>query len=617
MTKPSANLHPLDHRGDCHIKVEIANNEACKSRIRKVKGRKWSQTHRCWYVPYTQEAFHQLKTLFDVRMSEKIIGKIKEEKIVRPSVHAVQNNKEDLLKIVGEDDRRIKVFVPYHKKDWIEKIKSIPGRAWNESEKYWSLPLVQTTVNSLKGWFGELVEWRMKIPDKLPETYRPKGWNDKPENKKNKEHTIVLKKRHTHQAHNLPGQTVAKVNIPSQSLNKLNIKPGIKPKFQSFNSDGLESSKVTGDCIVILKSSDHFLEAYIPLNKKGWVVEIKGIPGRNWSVESKCWRLPYTVETVTMLYRAFGSRATFTFRPSHNIPQVWADSQRPRKRVRQVLPAHRESLVALEEQLMLERKSHTTIKSYKNNLLRFLAHYKETPPADISVKQVRDYLLYLINEKGISESTQNSVINAIKAYYEKVLGQERKMYYVPRPKRRNRLPSIFSEKEVVNLLQSAQNTKHKCVLMLIYSAGLRLGELVNLKTHDIDPDRMRVFVHAGKGKKDRYTLLSKKAMLHLQGYLKECTPSDWLFEGQDGGQYSKSSVQKIFKRACEKAGIKKPVTVHSLRHSFATHLHERGISLRHIQGLLGHESSKTTEIYTHLTSKGFDKLESPLDNLDF
>ena len=166
------------------------------------------------------------------------------------------------------------------------------------------------------------------------------------------------------------------------------------------------------------------------------------------------------------------------------------------------------------------------------------------------------------------------------------------------------------------MLKATGNNKHKCILMLIYSAGLRLGELVRLKIRDIDPDRMRIFVYAGKGKKDRYTLFSVKAVLNLQAYLKEYGPDDWLFEGQDGGQYSKRSVQAIFKKACRKAGIKKPVTVHSLRHSFATHLHEKGINLRHIQDLLGHESSKTTEIYTHLTSKGFDNLQSPLDHLD-
>ena len=130
------------------------------------------------------------------------------------------------------------------------------------------------------------------------------------------------------------------------------------------------------------------------------------------------------------------------------------------------------------------------------------------------------------------------------------------------------------------------------------------------------PGRKRIFIHAGKGKQDRHTLLSEKAMLHLSAYIKEYSPTDWVFEGQTGGQYGKRSVQKIFKNSCRKAGIRKPVTVHSLRHSFATHLLEKGMNLRHIQGLLGHESSKTTEIYTHLTSKGFDQLKSPLDYMD-
>lgn len=175
---------------------------------------------------------------------------------------------------------------------------------------------------------------------------------------------------------------------------------------------------------------------------------------------------------------------------------------------------------------------------------------------------------------------------------------------------------ILSEKEVGDILKAAENLKHRCILMLIYAAGLRLGEVVNLKIRDIDSDRMQLFVKAGKGKKDRHTLLSKKVLLNLRMYYKQYSPKDWLFEGADGGPYGKRSVQHIFRRACQKAGIRKHATVHTLRHSFATHLLEKGISLRYIQALLGHQSSKTTEIYTHLTNKGFGKLTSPLDDLD-
>lgn len=174
----------------------------------------------------------------------------------------------------------------------------------------------------------------------------------------------------------------------------------------------------------------------------------------------------------------------------------------------------------------------------------------------------------------------------------------------------------MSEEEVSALFRAAENIKHRCMLMLIYSAGLRLGELLNLRLNDVQAAQRRLFVHAGKGKKDRYTLLSDRALEALRAYYKLYRPVEWVFEGQYGGKYSERSVQNVFTRAKLKAGINPYATVHTLRHSFATHLLEKGVDLRYIQELLGHESSKTTEIYTHITKKGMDKIKSPLDDLE-
>ena len=618
MGKPHATLSPLDHRGATHIKVDIANTPESKNLIRQVTGRKWSKTHGCWYVPYTAEAFRELKERFEVEVPVLISQK---EKNKKPNDVPVQEKTppEEQIRLIAENAQRMKAYVPWQRKDWVEKIKTIPGRAWNQEGKYWSLPMVQTVVQDLNTWFGQNIIFDLKVPGNIPETYSPENWKTKYSTKEipTKDSNVrPLPARPTASTGHLSKIKTPLIRqvIPAASLNKLNIQPGVRPHLRTFIQEGKEMTQVLGDIIIIQRSGENFLEASVPFDKKGWLQEIKDIPGRVWSPEAKCWRLPYVVETISLLYRAFGEKAVFNFRPSDEIPVAWAN--KPEPAVKTILPAHKECLVALEEQLILERKSYSTLKSYKGHLLRFLQYYPDVQPAEINEKQIRDYMLHLVKDKGISESTQNQVINAIKAFFEKVLKQEQKMYYIPRPKKPQKLPNVLSEKEVVNLLKATGNNKHKCILMLIYSAGLRLGELVRLKIRDIDPDRMRIFVYAGKGKKDRYTLFSVKAVLNLQAYLKEYGPDDWLFEGQDGGQYSKRSVQAIFKKACRKAGIKKPVTVHSLRHSFATHLHEKGINLRHIQDLLGHESSKTTEIYTHLTSKGFDNLQSPLDHLD-
>ena len=175
---------------------------------------------------------------------------------------------------------------------------------------------------------------------------------------------------------------------------------------------------------------------------------------------------------------------------------------------------------------------------------------------------------------------------------------------------------MLSEEEVTLILNATQNLKHKALLITIYSAGLRISEVINLKIKDIDSQRMQIRVEQGKGKKDRYTLLSAKNLQLLRKYFIEYKPKIWLFEGANGEMYSKKSIQIMLKKAVDKVGIKKHITVHTLRHSFATHLLEAGTDLRYIQSLLGHANSKTTEIYTHITTKGFDQIKSPLDNLN-
>jgi site-specific recombinase XerD len=223
---------------------------------------------------------------------------------------------------------------------------------------------------------------------------------------------------------------------------------------------------------------------------------------------------------------------------------------------------------------------------------------------------------YLVIDRKVSASHQNQAINAIKFYYERVLGGQRKFYNLVRPNKEKALPNVLSTQEVTALLKATTNLKHRAILTTIYSSGLRIGEAINLKIKDIDSNRMQIRVEQAKGKKDRYTLLSTKTLTLLRTYIKTYRPKTHLFEGPEGGPYSARSIQVFFKERCQKAGITKKVTVHTLRHSFATHLLEKGTDLRYIQVLLGHESSKTTEIYTHMTTKGFDQIISPMDDLE-
>jgi integrase/recombinase XerD len=274
-----------------------------------------------------------------------------------------------------------------------------------------------------------------------------------------------------------------------------------------------------------------------------------------------------------------------------------------------------EETLRLEQQLRLQRYSYNTVKAYKSFFIQFLAFYPDSDPKELKKADIMRFLLDSSEKKNWSDSTQNQAVNALKFYYEKVLGQERTFYDL-RPRKSRKLPNVFSEEEVITLFNVIKNLKHKTILMLIYSGGLRIGESIRLRKEDIHFDRRSIFIKGGKGKKDRYTILSDKMILLLRNYLSAYEPDYWLFEGQDGGQYSKSSIQKIFRRAVSKAKVNPFSTVHTLRHSFATHLLERGMDLRYIQELLGHSSSETTQIYTHITRKAQQKFVSPLDHLD-
>jgi site-specific recombinase XerD len=246
----------------------------------------------------------------------------------------------------------------------------------------------------------------------------------------------------------------------------------------------------------------------------------------------------------------------------------------------------------------------------------FIYYYSTFDVPKIDEKLIIAFLRYLVMERKVSESYQNQSINAIKFYYERVPGGNRKVYLIERPRHEKKLPTVLSVEEISKAIQSVKNIKHKAIIMVIYSGGLRISEAINLKFKDIDTKRMQIFIRDAKGRKDRYTLLSKKAIPVLREYYKEYNPKEWLFEGSVGQQYSESSIGAIVKKAFHDAGIKKKASTHTLRHCFATHLLENGTDIRYIQTLLGHESSKTTEVYTHVTTKGFDQIVNPLDTLD-
>lgn len=268
------------------------------------------------------------------------------------------------------------------------------------------------------------------------------------------------------------------------------------------------------------------------------------------------------------------------------------------------------------EYMNLHNYSWNSIVSYHHLLLRFINTYKTKTLQQINsfgVNEIDAYHRGLIQRKGVSYSLINQSVNAIKLYYRAIVGVEIDSKEIIRPAKAKQLPQVYSLEEVQRIIKAIDNLKHRAVVFLIYSAGLRVSEAINMEVVDLQFDRKMINIRAAKGKKDRFSLLSDQAAGLLKEYLAHYQPERYLFEGQYGDRYSAGSIRNIIKRAKQKAGVKTAGSTHSLRHSFATHLLEAGTDLRYIQSLLGHNSSKTTEIYTHVSTRHLSSIKSPGD----
>ena len=265
--------------------------------------------------------------------------------------------------------------------------------------------------------------------------------------------------------------------------------------------------------------------------------------------------------------------------------------------------------------LELKKYALSTAKTYINLFEIFINYYKEKDLKHIDENDIRSYLQQMVQQNK-SSSYINQMINSIKFYYEVVLGMPNRFYSVERPRKQESLPKVISLEEVQQIIKNTNNIKHRCIVSLLYSAGLRRSELLNLKLEDIDSKRMVINIKNGKGNKDRLTILSESVLKDLRVYYKEWKPKHYLFEGPKGDKYSAESILKIIKTAAQKGGIRKNITPHMLRHSFATHLLENGTDLRYIQVLLGHSSTKTTEIYTQVAINNIKAIKSPIELLN-
>jgi integrase/recombinase XerD len=263
-----------------------------------------------------------------------------------------------------------------------------------------------------------------------------------------------------------------------------------------------------------------------------------------------------------------------------------------------------------------KRYSPNTIKTYTEAIGTFLKYFSQKTILEITNADLNNFNSHYIIKNGYSSAYQNQVINGVKLFFTFSRSLKFEVEKAERPRREHKLPNVLSKEEVSAILKALTNLKHRTMLSLIYACGLRRSELLNLKPENIDSKRHLLIILNAKGKKDRVVPISDKVIDMLREYYKAYKPKVWLFEGQQqAGQYSEMSLQKVLKKALETTRINKPVTLHWLRHSYATHLLESGTDLRYIQELLGHKSSKTTEIYTHVSEKSLQRIKSPFDDL--
>ncbi len=342
---------------------------------------------------------------------------------------------------------------------------------------------------------------------------------------------------------------------------------------------------------------------------------IKQLPSPKWSAKYSMVYIPNTYENLTIIMKTFKGVAWLNGQYFFGKTSAPLNNEAPDieyYRRRKLTKGYKGCPEEFFKKLEVRKYSLNTARSYISHFEKFINNYKELMLSEVSEVDIRNYLSSLVKQ-GYSDSYINLSINSIKFYYEVVLGMPNRFYTIDRPIKAEKLPDVLSKEEVMKMIASTKNLKHRCMIKLLYSAGLRRSELLNLTPADIESGRMLIKIRGAKGNKDRYTLLSSTLLQELRLYYIQHKPKKYLFEGYNGKSYSGTSLANIVKKAARLANIKKHVKPHMLRHSFATHLLESGTDLRYIQTLMGHNSLKTTEIYTHVAVNGLRKIKNLLD----
>ncbi len=384
--------------------------------------------------------------------------------------------------------------------------------------------------------------------------------------------------------------------------------------YRNTESDGFQVR-----VIPILHYGEKRLRMQFPYNEK--VLDlIQKVPDCRWSATMHCWHVPDSEESVKHISALFpkcicstaGRKDDIQTTSSGTISNEFQGKNFAKEK--ELFIAENIPIKEYRRYLKNKRYSESTIESYCTSVTSFFG-YLLKPPNQVTIDDFQDFNYRYIVEQGLSRSLQNTVVSALKLFYKKFSEYKLDLEIMERPHRQKKLPTILSTDEIKRMIEVTRNIKHRTIISLTYSAGLRMSEIIGLRLNDIDSSRMVIQIVQAKGFKDRAVTLSPKVLILLRKYFLAYKPKTYLFEGQVGCKYSSESIGKVIKKAASRAGIRKRISTHTLRHSYATHLLEAGVDLRYIQVLLGHSSSRTTEIYTHVSNRSLSAISSPIDRL--
>jgi site-specific recombinase XerD len=491
-----------------------------------------------------------------------------------------------LSKITHRSEQRIRIDFAY---DNATKalVKQVPDCLWSKTQKCFHAPYRIEIYQKLQQLFGEKLFLKQEDkPFKLADNHLPESTKPLPE----KEQTLQQSNTNRENPVRTDGNTVI--------------------FFTPMLYDKTERIAFTGN--VTYKTGTEVL---------------KKLPEAKWDAANRFWHIPLTMQAYENAVKAMGQNLT----PQTDLLKAYLNRRKLLEkgspiplsaetlaqqsfRYAGISTVNLTALQAFTTHLMAKAYSQSTQKTYRNEFVQFLKWLKDKPVNEVSPKELMGYMAWVLEVEKLTENTAHSRLNALKFYFEALLKRERFFYEIPRPKKPIQLPKLLNEDELARLFNALTNKKHKAMLFTVYSAGLRVSEVSKLKLADIDSKRMQILVEAAKGKKDRYVNLSPILRNYISISLPR--PKVFLFESElSGTAYPARTIQTIFSRAKERAGILKEVGIHSLRHSFATHLLDKGVDIRYIKDLLGHFNIKTTERYLHVSKQRLVNIESPLDDL--